>query len=275
MLDSQEILNNQISTAEATWQSVSDLLLVLNKEFWLEIDAKQKAEYEQMDFNTLTNSLDRRLVEYFSETWDKYDQNLLFTILRDINLQVIDKLWVAHIDDMQYLKDKVGFMWYAQMDPLIVYKQESFEKFEILLQNIKSDTTTKLMRIDYRAVAQEQELQNQLFEMVQDNPQLMEKLKQASKQFGWRIPVQISKKDGKVLLQAWNTPVNEAKSDPRKMLFEDEDGIEVFEAEDISSKKEPSEWVILPTRKKVRPNDPCPCGSGKKYKKCHWANEWK
>jgi preprotein translocase subunit SecA len=69
------------------------------------------------------------------------------------------------------------------MDPLIVYKQESFEKFEQLLQNIKADTTTKLMRIDYRRVAEEQEMQNQLFEMVQDNPELMEKLKQASKQF--------------------------------------------------------------------------------------------
>ena len=136
-----------------------------------------------MDFNTLANSLDRRLVEYFTETWEKYDQNLLFNILRDVNLQVIDKLWVAHIDDMQYLKDKVGFMGYAQMDPLIVYKQESFEKFEQLLQNIKSDATTKLMRIDYRRVAEEQEMQNQLFEMVQDNPELMEKLKQASKQF--------------------------------------------------------------------------------------------
>jgi preprotein translocase subunit SecA len=69
------------------------------------------------------------------------------------------------------------------MDPLIVYKQESFEKFELLQQNIKNDTTTRLMRIDYHAVAQQQELQNQLFEMVQDNPEIMEKLKQASKQF--------------------------------------------------------------------------------------------
>jgi preprotein translocase subunit SecA len=69
------------------------------------------------------------------------------------------------------------------MDPLIVYKQESFEKFELLQQNIKADTTTKLMRIDYRRIAEEQELQNQLLEMVQDNPQLMDKLKQASKQF--------------------------------------------------------------------------------------------
>jgi preprotein translocase subunit SecA len=69
------------------------------------------------------------------------------------------------------------------MDPLIVYKQESFEKFELLQQNIKADVTTKLMRIDYLAVAEQQEMQNQLFEMVQDNPELMEKLKQASKQF--------------------------------------------------------------------------------------------
>ena len=272
MLDSQEILNTQISTAEASWQSVWDLLLVLNKEFWLEIDEKQKSEYEKMDFKTLTNSLDRRLVEYFTETREKYDQALLFNILRDVNLQVIDKLRVAHIDDMQYLKDKVGFMGYAQMDPLIVYKQESFEKFELLQQNIKADTTTKLMRIDYRAVAEQQEMQNQLFEMVQDNPELMEKLKQASKQFWWKVPVQISKKDGKVVIQAWNKAIAQASSDPRKMIFEDEDWVEVFDADDIG-KAWPSEWVILPTRKKVRPNDPCPCGSGKKYKKCHGAEE--
>jgi preprotein translocase subunit SecA len=60
-----------------------------------------------MDFKTLANSLDRRLVEYFTETRENYDQNLLFNILRDVNLQVIDKLRVAHIDEMQYLRDKV------------------------------------------------------------------------------------------------------------------------------------------------------------------------
>ncbi len=271
MLDAQDILNNQITSAEASWQSCWDLLVVLSKEFWLEIDTAQKAEYEQMDFNTLTNSLDRRLVEYFTETREKYDQNLLFTILRDINLQVIDKLRVDHIDEMQYLKDKVWFMGYAQMDPLIVYKQESFEKFELLLQNIKADTTTRLMRIDYRAIAQQQEAQMQMLEMVKDNPELLDKLKQASKEFGWRIPVQISKKDWKLVIQ---TPSKPQANDPRKMLFEDEDGVEVFEADDINEKPiDPN--VILPTRKKIRPNDPCPCWSGKKYKKCHWAWEEK
>ena len=274
MLNSQEILNTQITTAEATWQNSWDLLLVLNKEFWLEIDENQKKEYEQMDYKTLANSLDRRLVEYFTQTRENYDQNLLFNILRDINLQVIDKLRVAHIDDMQYLKDKVGFMWYAQMDPLIVYKQESFEKFELLQQNIKIDTTTKLMRLDYRAIAQQQEAQDQLFEMVQDNPEIMEKLRQANKQFWWKVPVQISSKDWKIIVQTWWNKDTKTKTDPRKMIFEDEDWIEIFEANDIS-KEETTWWAILPTRKKVRPNDPCPCGSGKKYKKCHGISEEK
>ena len=271
MVNSQEILNTQISTAEATWQNCWNLLLVLNKEFWLEIDQNQKKEYEQMDYKTLANSLDRRLVEYFTQTRENYDQELLFKILRDVHLQVIDKLRVAHIDDMQYLKDKVGFMWYAQMDPLIVYKQESFEKFELLQENIKNDTTTKLMRIDYPTIAQQQEAQTQLLEMVQDNPEVIEKLKQASKQFWWKIPVQISKKDNKVIIQSWNSQ-RQTNNDPRKMIFQDESGIEVFDADDIN-KKQTEEWVILPTRKKIRPNDPCPCGSGKKYKKCHGANE--
>ena len=274
MVDSQEILNNQILTAEASGQSCWDLLIVLSKEFWLELDEKQKAEYEQMDLKTLANSLDCRLVEYFTEVWDKYDQNLLFTIFRDIHLQVIDKLWVEHIDDMQYLKDKVGFMGYAQMDPLIVYKQESFEKFELLQQNIKTDTVMKLMRIDYRKVAEQQEAQVQLLEMVQDNPELMEKLKQASKQFGWKIPVQISKNWNKVVIQSWGDSLKKWNNDSRKMIFEDEDGIEIFDADDISE-NEVWEWVVLPTRKKVRPNDLCPCWSGKKYKKCHWADDAK
>lgn len=276
MLDAQDILNNQILSAEATGQSCWDLLIVLSKEFWLEIDEAQKVEYEQMDFKTLINSLDRRLVEYFSEMRDKYDQNLLFTILRDINLQVIDKLRVDHIDAMQYLKDKVWFMWYAQMDPLIVYKKESFEKFELLQQNIKADATTKLMRLDYRAIAQQQDAQMKMLQAVSEDPELLEKLKEASKIYGW-APITISNQNWKITIQPWN---NQKKSetvqqpaDPRKMIFEDEDWIEIFDADDIWNTSTQNSEVILPTRKKPRPNDPCPCGSGKKFKKCHGNEE--
>jgi uncharacterized protein YecA (UPF0149 family) len=58
------------------------------------------------------------------------------------------------------------------------------------------------------------------------------------------------------------------------MLFSDEDGVEIFEVEDSSPAETPSS-VVLPEKRKVRPNDPCPCGSGKKYKKCCGKGEIK
>jgi preprotein translocase subunit SecA len=57
-----------------------------------------------------------------------------------IYLSTIDKYWVDHIDAMQYLRDKVGLYGYAQQDPLIIYKQEAFQKFEQLMGTIKLDT---------------------------------------------------------------------------------------------------------------------------------------
>ena len=51
------------------------------------------------------------------------------------------------------------------------------------------------MRIDYHAIAQQQEAQMQMLQIVKENPELLDKLKQASKDFGGKVPVQVSKKD--------------------------------------------------------------------------------
>jgi preprotein translocase subunit SecA len=177
---------------------------------------------------------------------------------------VIDKLWVAHIDEMQYLKDKVGFMGYAQLDPLVVYKKESFEKFQDLLARIKTDTTSMLMRINFNALAEQQQAQVQIIEVGEKKADLLAKLKSASK----NIPVRVLP-TGNAMNTGRGTPtgsaMNTESNDPRQMLFSDEDGIEIFE---VDGEKTDAPTVILPERRKVRPNDPCPCGSGKKYKKC-------
>lgn len=244
LLDAQEVLSNQISSAQMSGQGIDDLLLVLNKEFWLELKPDEKQQYAQLPFSTLNEVLERRLIEYFQSIFDKLDKQLQFAVFRDINLQVVDKLWVAHIDEMQYLKDKVWFMGYAQMDPLIVYKKESFEKFQELLENIKLDTTTTLMRIDFNQISQQQTIQMKFREAIEKDPDLMQKLKDASKQAG---SVQITQ-----------------PKDNRELLFQDEDWVEIFEVD--GDKADSVE--VLNTKSKVRPNDLCPCWSGKKYKKC-------
>lgn len=199
LLNAQEVLNQQILVAENTEQALPDLLDVLNKEFGLMLNSEQKTSYSALEYQALNEVLELRLVEYFQSVFEKIDKNLLFTIFRDVNLQVIDKLWVAHIDEMQYLKDKVGFMGYAQLDPLIVYKKESFEKFQDLLMRIQTDTTMMLMRLDFVAIADQQHAQLQIIEAVEKHPEILEKLKAASKGIPMK-PGQIYSPEGIVSL---------------------------------------------------------------------------
>lgn len=220
----------------------------------MQLSAEQKRDFGQFSYTTLLEQLTVKLVSYFQETFKKEDKNLLFEVFRDIHLRVIDKLWIPHIDEMQYLKDKVGFMGYAQMDPLVVYKKESFEKFQDLLANIKTDTTRMLMGIDYTKVAEFKQMQEQFLAMAKDDPELIKKLQEASKQGG---KVQISKSVKSPL------PMSGVQ-DQREMIFSDEDGVEIFEVD--GDKRDVVE--VVSTKSKVRPNDLCPCGSGKKYKKC-------
>lgn len=252
LLDAQDVLSNQIQAWEASGQPLFDLLSVLEKELWLMIKTDEKIQYSQFSFDTLLEVLDRRLVEYFQNIFDNLDKDLQFRIFSEISLRILDKLWIAHIDEMQYLKDKVGFMGYAQMDPLVVYKKESFEKFQDLLSNIKIDTTTDLMRIDYLQVEQMQTAQEQFIQIAKQDPEIMRKLQEASKQ-GWQVRI----------TQTANN-LNNTGKDAREMIFEDEDWVEVFE---VDGEKTDAVSVVS-TKNKVRPNDPCPCGSWKKYKKC-------
>jgi preprotein translocase subunit SecA len=57
--------------------------------------------------------------------------------IKKVYLSIIDKYWVEHIDDMTYLREKVSLFGYAQIDPLVIYKKESYEKFQKLMANIK------------------------------------------------------------------------------------------------------------------------------------------
>jgi len=80
-------------------------------------------------------------------------------LVKRIMLQSIDRLWMNHIDGMSKLREQVAFVWYAQKQPLMVYKEEAFKKFENLLSEIElriiksvfsisANTEVKITRID-------------------------------------------------------------------------------------------------------------------------------
>ena len=240
LTEAKNIVITQINNAEMTGQSVADLLIVLNKEFGLNMTREEYEEVKNLTHEEVKALLMERFDRYFTKVFETLSEEILFDVFRGVHLHFIDKLWVDHIDDMQNLREKVGLMSYAQLDPLVMYKKESFEKFQELLQNIINSTAGYLMRLDFEAIAWETQSSTAFSETDQEN--VMEIIAGAD------LPEQ-----------------KRVVEDSRAQIFEAQDDgeFEIFEV-DNAPKTSPDA--------KVRPNDACPCGSGKKYKKCHGAN---
>ena len=240
LTEAKNIVITQINNAEMTGQSVADLLIVLNKEFGLNMTREEYEEVKNLTHEEVKALLMERFDRYFTKVFETLSEEILFDVFRGVHLHFIDKLWVDHIDDMQNLREKVGLMSYAQLDPLVMYKKESFEKFQELMQNIINSTAGYLMRLDFEAIAWETQSSTAFSETDQEN--VMEIIAGAD------LPEQ-----------------KRVVEDSRAQIFEAQDDgeIEIFEV-DNTPKTSPDA--------KVRPNDACPCGSGKKYKKCHGAN---
>lgn len=240
LTEAKNIVITQINNAEMTGQSVADLLIVLNKEFGLNMTREEYEEVKNLTHEEVKALLMERFDRYFTKVFETLSEEILFDVFRGVHLHFIDKLWVDHIDDMQNLREKVGLMSYAQLDPLVMYKKESFEKFQELLQNIINSTAGYLMRLDFEAIAWETQSSTAFSETDQEN--VMEIIAGAD------LPEQ-----------------KRVVEDSRAQIFEAQDDgeIEIFEVDNTPNTSPDA---------KVRPNDACPCGSGKKYKKCHGAN---
>jgi len=252
-----DIVRQQIANAQVLEQSVAQFLRVMDKEFSLKLEHKQFQTFEEMTFDKLQVELSLFMLDQLKAKFAKMDVNRLYQIFKDVYLYHLDTLRVKHLDDMEYLRDKVGLMWYAQLDPLIVYKAEAFEKFQILLYRLKFDVTAYIAGIDFAMVQQQDQSQQVTMASSQSEAEYLKMLEKVSAE------------------------VKEIKFDkpsaqqPDKMVYENSDGVEIFEVNDdnqpVGTPNVFDEQVIPQPGDKVRPNDPCPCGSGKKYKKCHWA----
>ena len=211
--EAKNIIIAQITNAEITGQSVADLLVVLNKEHGLNITQPEYHELSKLDYEALKAMLLERLDGYFSRIFSTLETKVLFQIFREVHLHFIDKLWVDHIDEMQNLREKVGLMSYAQLDPLVIYKKESFEKFQELLANITNQTASYLMKLDFELIAHQQGVQ--LVQDDSDESKVIEILSSASKD----LPPQARKPQAQ-------------RADTRATIFESDDDFEVFEVDD-------------------------------------------
>ena len=158
---------------------------------------------------TRKNGLKQQLKEeavklYEAKETEFPEAEMMREVERVILLKVIDKKWMAHIDDMDQLRQGIGLQAYGQRDPVIEYKISGYEMFDEMTENIREDTVRLLLRVKL-----EQKVERE----------------------------QVAKVTG----------TNKDDSGP----------------------KAPKKRENI----KVYPNDPCPCGSGKKYKQCCGRNK--
>jgi preprotein translocase subunit SecA len=156
---------------------------------------------------------------------------------RHIILQSIDTHWQEYLRSMDALRQGVGLRAYGQRDPLVEYKREAFTMFSDLMDKIKLDVATKMFRsaTSFRAFKSFLAALPQMY--VHDQVQSL----------------------GQGAAGA-AAPAEPAKSSARS-------GAEAAMEAALQKRTEP----IRRDMPKVGRNDPCPCGSGKKYKKCHGA----
>lgn len=248
-----DIVNQQIANAKTLEQSPAQFLRVIDKEFSLKLEYKQSKMFEEMTFDHLQVELSLFMLDQLKAKFALMDVDRLYQIFKDVYLYHLDKLWIKHLDEMEYLRDKVGLMGYAQLDPLVVYKAEAFEKFQILLYRLKFDVTAYIAGIDFGMIQQQDQVQQVMMAGSQSEAEYLKMLQKVSSEVK-AIPSQ-----------------KPLKQEPQKMVYENTDGFEVFEVDDSNTPT----WTpnvfdepVIPQPGKARPNDLCPCGSGKKYKKC-------
>jgi preprotein translocase subunit SecA len=136
---------SEIVHADTLWEIREKLNDFLNIEFITESDLEEDSAKNIEDIEDLKEYVTTKALEKFDEIKSKFeDEEAVLELERRLVLQSIDELWMMHIDAMSRLRQDVAFAWYAQKNPLIVYKWKAYDKFVELLDEVEFKVTKAL-----------------------------------------------------------------------------------------------------------------------------------
>jgi preprotein translocase subunit SecA len=240
-------------------------------------------EQEGIDLNTLDrHELGEALFERVKEKYAMKEAILGSTTMRYhermVMLSVLDGLWKDHLLSMDHLKEGIGLRGYGQQDPLVAYKKESFDMFEAMMGRFQEDTVRFLCLM--QIVGPDGQPVTQL--PPRRAPEISsESVPPVDPALPQRVPVMIEGNGARPAATA--TPSRPIPAVPVPVRAPSTT-IDALEQEFQRKKKRELEHARMAgangssdapaqrrTGEKVGRNDLCPCGSGKKYKKCHGA----
>jgi preprotein translocase subunit SecA len=193
---------------------------------------------EQVDREQLKEDLDDDAMSAYDDREQALGEELMRHLERSILLQVIDNRWREHLFDMDYLREGIHLRGFAQIDPLVAYKNEGYSMFSELMHSIWDEFSKLVFRAEIE-VQSDGSNGNSAYEPT------------ALDYSGGSAEAQPSALEQVAVAGGGATAVDTAASQAV--------GGDVVET------------VVKDEHDKIGRNDPCWCGSGKKYKKCHGA----
>ncbi|MGW4637836.1 preprotein translocase subunit SecA [Sphaerisporangium sp. NPDC004334] len=170
--------------------------------------------------------------------YDRREEELGAETMREVErrviLSVLDRKWREHLYEMDYLRDGIALRAYAQRDPVIEYQREGFDMFAAMLDGIKEESVGFLFNLEIE---------------VQDNPIVEEAAPQDAN---------VSEAQA-IISKALRRPQR-----PTEMIYS-----APGESGDVEQTRVRTTAEERAAYGNVERNAPCPCGSGKKYKRCH------
>ncbi len=236
------------------WNS-AQFLAEMNSQFG--IDAKAAgADPGTLSHDQLSEAAVEAVTKRYEEKEKQFSSELMRWLERRIILDVVDSQWKDHLLSLDHLKEGIGLRGYGQKDPLVEFKKEAFVLFEDMMARIDNETIRYLFHI-----------QMQQAERSPDEMQLKPDAQQAG------IPRRAS---GGAQAAVASAAARASEPAPQRLpeVARQLERKQQRQQKDLQYQTGPAQAEApKPVRAgaKVGRNDPCPCGSGKKYKKCHGA----
>ncbi|SDD44636.1 preprotein translocase subunit SecA [Glycomyces harbinensis] len=246
---------------------------------------KDAGGIDEVDPESLLKAVKKDARAVYAAREEEFGEEILRKLERRVLLQTIDRKWREHLYEVDYLKQGISLRAYAQRDPVIEYQREAFEMFQTMLDGIKEDTVRFLMNAELKAKpgeggTAEPEAQIRGLEPLRKPEMLLQSAPSIDGADGTGAVHQQATTDEGTVFKRPPKPVPGQKRDVKRTPGAGSKGAAKVASKSARSAGPRKAATAPPAQQanpgqrhseKVGPNEQCPCGSGKKYKRCHGA----
>ena len=195
------------------------------------------------------SAINEQVLAYVKDCYDQKAERVGEELMRELNtqvmLRVIDTRWMSYLQEMDYLKQGIGLRGFGQRDPLVEYKSEAFRAFQTLVDTMYEDYLRTILRIE-----------------VKQAPRAAQQAAEESAELSgatYSGPADVDGEGGSSTIrrEAAAQAANAAGRAPAPAQGTVKTYVKAESGDPYAN---------------VGRNDPCPCGSGKKFKNCHGRN---